>query len=667
MKLLVDAIPYDGGKSGISVYIENVVREFAALGHELTLIVEPGAGEAVTRRIRPEDRARISFLEAPRWTRRAALSMLWHLFVLPRRIKWKRYHALFVLAANRRMPGFVKIPTVAVVHDLSQYHVEAKYGPLRMFYIKRLLPRYVRKAHRVVAISRSTARDLVAHWHIPESRVTVVYNGFTPPEKFVDSSNRRFVDSSIRRFDDSLDLRHSESTNRQIDKSKNRSTLLYISRIEHPGKNHVKLIEAYGMLPREVAAAHHLVFVGGDWNGAAVVHAAAEASPYREFIEFAGFVPQDNLARIWADAAGYVFPSRFEGFGLSLLEAMAAGVPCACSRTSSLGELGEGVAELFDPESPGEIAAALSRLLSGDNAARIAAGRERAASFSWPRCAAGLLAAFPPARVFGVPIDCTTMSAALAEIKDSSIRRFVDSSICQSKDSVESSEFSESSESTNRRIDKSRNSRFFAFVNAHCLNVAYRDREYAEILRRADRVWPDGTGVRMAGRRLGFPVPENVNGTDMFPLLEGRVFLFGAAPGVAEKAAENARRLYPKMEIVGTAHGYGDEDEVVAAVNRARPDILLVALGVPLQEKWIARNLARLDCGAVIAVGGLLDFVSGRIPRAPAWMRRLGIEWFYRFLQEPRRMFRRYIIGNPLFLWRLRNPSSGASSVDNPS
>ena len=195
MKLIVDAIPYDGGKSGISVYIENLVAEFAALGHELTLIVEPGSAAGVLKRTREELRGGIALIEAPRYTKKAALSMLWHLFVLPRRIKWKNYHALVVLAANRRMPGNVKIPTLAVVHDLSQYHVEAKYGALRMFYIKRLLPRYVRKAHRVIAISRSTARDLAEYWRIPESKISVVYNGFTPPGEFVDSSIRRFVDS----------------------------------------------------------------------------------------------------------------------------------------------------------------------------------------------------------------------------------------------------------------------------------------------------------------------------------------------------------------------------------------------------------------------------------------------------------------------------------------
>ena len=583
MKILVDVIPFDGGKSGISQYALHVVCALKEAGHDLTLVTEPG----VAARFFPGFRA----VEAPGWTRRAVFSMLWHLYCLPRKIRRTGCDLMLVLAANRRALWRCPLPTVGVVHDLSQYHVEAKYDRFRMLYIKRLLPYYVRKMHRVVAISRSTANDLVRHWRIPEEKIRLVYNGFTPPAAIAHTAGAK------------------------------PSSIFYISRLEHPGKNHVGLIEAYNRLPREIAEAHPLVLAGGDWNGSEAVHAAVEASPYRAHIRLAGFVPDADLPRLWSEAAVYAFPSRFEGFGLSLLEAMSAGVPVVCSKTSSLGELGEGVAELFDPESPDEIAAALLKVLTGDNAARIAAGRARVALFSWAKCAAGLLEAVPRAEVFGVPIRCETMAEALERV------------------------------ATARDPE---HPKFFAFVNAHCLNLAYADAAYAEILRRCDVVWPDGTGVRMAGRRLGFPVPENVNGTDLFPLLSGRVFLYGAAPGVAERAAENVRAKYPRMTVVGTADGYGDECAVIEAVNRVRPDILLVAKGVPLQEKWIAAHLGELKCGCAIAVGGLLDFVSGRIPRAPLWMRRLGIEWLYRLKCEPVRMFRRYVIGNPLFLSRLR-------------
>ena len=599
MKLLVDIIPYDRGRSGISAYARHVVKELVAQGHDVTLVTEPG--------VAAEFFPGFSAIEAPGWTRRAVFSMLWHLFCLPRKIKKSGCVACLLLAANRRILRSFPLPTVAVVHDLSQYHVEAKYDAARMFYIKRVLPHYVRRAPRVVAISKSTAADLVKYWKIPEEKISVVYDGFTPPP----------LQSEVGTL---------------------RTAILYISRLEHPGKNHVRLIEAYGRLPRELASRHPLVLVGADWNGADAVHAAAEASPYRDLIQFRGFVSNEEMPRLWGEAAAYVFPSLFEGFGLSLLEAMAAGVPCACSRTSSLGELGEGVAELFDPESVDEIAASLSRLLTSDNTARIAAGRARASSFSWSRCARELLASFPKAEVFGVPLACVTMSEALSTL-------------------ISASTSSLPPLTSNLSPAPS----LFCFANAHALNIAYKDEAFAEILRNADAVWPDGTGVRMAGRHLGFPVPENVNGTDMFPLLCQRaakegvsLFLYGARPGVAEAAAAKAQADCPGLRIAGVCDGYVSDAEAIEKINAVRPDIVLVAKGMPIQEKWMATHRKDLSCRAIVAVGGLFDFVSARIPRAPKIMRRLGIEWLFRLACEPRRMFCRYVLGNPLFIARLK-------------
>ena len=186
------------------------------------------------------------------------------------------------------------------------------------------------------------------------------------------------------------------STKHQAPSTKHQapSTLLYISRIEHPGKNHVRLIEAYGKLPRALAEAHPLVIAGADWKDADVVHAAAAASPHAAFIRFTGFVPEGGMEKLWDEAGFYVFPSLFEGFGLSLVEAMARGIPCACSNNGSLGEIAGDAAITFDPESVGEIAAALERLLGEpepERAVRIARGREWIMRFSWADHAAGLV------------------------------------------------------------------------------------------------------------------------------------------------------------------------------------------------------------------------------------------------------------------------------------
>ncbi|WP_226344451.1 WecB/TagA/CpsF family glycosyltransferase [Agilicoccus flavus] len=200
------------------------------------------------------------------------------------------------------------------------------------------------------------------------------------------------------------------------------------------------------------------------------------------------------------------------------------------------------------------------------------------------------------------------------------------------------------------------------FVNPDCLNQAIDNAAYRDVLSHADRVMPDGIGIKVATGFQGIDVRENVNGTDMFPLLceqaaenDLSLFLLGARDGVASAAASEMQRRYPTLRIAGTHHGYfgpTDEAEVIDRINASGADILLVAFGVPLQEIWLDRHRDALRAGLVLGVGGLFDFYSGRIPRAPRWVREVGMEWAWRLAQEPRRMWRRYVIGNPLFLSR---------------
>ena len=212
-----------------------------------------------------------------------------------------------------------------------------------------------------------------------------------------------------------------------------------------------------------------------------------------------------------------------------------------------------------------------------------------------------------------------------------------------------------------------------AFANADCANLAARDRRYRQELEAMDWVFVDGIGMRIAGRVMQTPVRDNVNGTDLFPLLceslarsGKRLYLLGARPGVAAAAAAWAQNHYPGLQIAGTQHGYfneGDERAIIEAIRDSAADVLLVALGAPRQEDWIARNGQDCRATVVMGVGGLFDYYSGRIPRAPAWMRRHGLEWLFRMQQEPGRLWRRYLVGNIVFLartgrdWLLSLPS----------
>lgn len=198
-----------------------------------------------------------------------------------------------------------------------------------------------------------------------------------------------------------------------------------------------------------------------------------------------------------------------------------------------------------------------------------------------------------------------------------------------------------------------------AFLNAHASNLAAADDSFASALRRAT-VLNDGAGVDLASRHLhGAPFPENLNGTDFVPRLLGgltqprRVFLLGAAPGVAEAAAEELARLCPQHRVVGVHHGFFADHEASAVARRvaqAQAEVLLVAMGNPRQELFVAEHGAATGAILLVSVGALLDFLSGRVERAPRWVRRLRLEWVYRLAIEPRRMWRRYLVGNVRFL-----------------
>ncbi len=206
---------------------------------------------------------------------------------------------------------------------------------------------------------------------------------------------------------------------------------------------------------------------------------------------------------------------------------------------------------------------------------------------------------------------------------------------------------------------RARDPRVVYFANAHTLNLAWNDSEFRAVLGRADVVLNDGIGVDIYSRLAGRRFSENFNGTDLLPRLFAsadparplRVFLYGARKGRAEKAAKNIEARFPGVKVVGTMDGYA-RSSVIETINEACPDVVLVGMGNPIQEKWIDENKSLLDVGVVMGVGALIDFLSGEIERAPSWVRSIRLEWAYRLVREPKRLFARYVLGNPAFLVR---------------
>ena len=236
----------------------------------------------------------------------------------------------------------------------------------------------------------------------------------------------------------------------------------------------------------------------------------------------------------------------------------------------------------------------------------------------------------PSIEILGIPIACVDASEALMEID---------------------------------RLQHRQSPALVAYVNAHSINLASRNPTYRDILERSDLNLNDGSGVSLAARIQGRRFKENLNGSDFNVAIlrlasrhEWPVFLLGAAEGVAEKAAQRLRASIDGLNIVGTHSGYwpaSSTDQVVAAVRASGADLVMVAMGNPRQEEWLADHLDSTGARVGIGVGAFFDFTAGTVSRSPVWMNRFGIEWLWRLAQEPRRLWRRYVVGNPLFLARV--------------
>ena len=206
-----------------------------------------------------------------------------------------------------------------------------------------------------------------------------------------------------------------------------------------------------------------------------------------------------------------------------------------------------------------------------------------------------------------------------------------------------------------------------ATANAEMIMRATYDEELMQILNAADLVVPDGAGTVWAGKHLGYDFTERVAGYDLAQNLlriaaekKQRVYFFGSAPGVALKAKSKAEELYPGINVVGVSDGYfsaDDEGKITDEIKKARPHILLAALGVPKQEKWLAKHAEELAVPLAMGVGGTLDVMAGVMKRAPLWMQKAKLEWLFRGLMQPKRIGR--LMALPKFVVKVRLSKKG--------
>lgn len=365
MKIGITTLGCDGGKSGIGRYIQTLLDEFSTLGdrHQFQVYGHDAEREAFMQNVtgmvwRPV---------AQRW-KNPAQSILWHQFALP--FLASKLDVLFLPAANRRLPLVSSVPTVGTVHDFSSLHIEQKYDRSRDFYIKKILPTMIRRLDHVLTVSDCTKRDIINFCGVKEHSISVI------PLAADDS---RFYPEDRSRSRERLQAKYGLEE----------PFLLYISRIEHPGKNHIRLIKAFEDLKRREHIPHQLVFVGPDKERADEVHRAAASSPNSSDIRFFGFVQDSDLRAFYNAADVFVFPSLFEGFGLPILEAMACGTPVACSATSSLPEVAGDAAKVFDPFLERGISDSVAMLLNSPSERHtlIERGLRRAKGYTWHKTA----------------------------------------------------------------------------------------------------------------------------------------------------------------------------------------------------------------------------------------------------------------------------------------
>jgi glycosyltransferase involved in cell wall biosynthesis len=360
------------GRSGVAQYVFALLRAFRsqASGHRFTLFVLE------------QDRALFDFaadhmdiVPVPERYRPPVADIAWHQTQLPALAAELALDVLHV-PSYRRMLWQAPCARVTTIHDLAAFHVAGKYDWARMFYGRVVARKLAQRQDGIIAVSRTTARDLDKYFELDPDKVAVVANGL---------DHDRFRPAPA-----------AEAQAWAAERGVERPFFLYVSRLEHPGKNHVRLIEAFNRFKTRTGSDWQLVLGGSDWHGAEVIHRAVDQSPHAADIRRLGFVKDADLPRWYQAAGAFVYPSLFEGFGFPPLEAMACGCPVACSPRGALAETVGEAAAIFDPEDIEGLEWELTRLATDGTwrATLRAVGLKHAANYQWNKTAAATLGAY---------------------------------------------------------------------------------------------------------------------------------------------------------------------------------------------------------------------------------------------------------------------------------
>jgi glycosyltransferase involved in cell wall biosynthesis len=378
MRIGISTSVVQRGQTGIAQYLFALLRAFLPYAgqHRFTLFV---LEEDLPLFDFAKDK--MELVSVPERFRPSVKNILWHQTELPRLVRRHQLDVLHV-PSYRRLLWRKPCALVATIHDLAPFHVANKYDWKRMLYGRLVVKRLARRQDEIIAISENTARDIVTFFGLPRKGITVIHNGLEHDRFFLGS--REHAQAMIAK---SFGLKQ--------------PFFLYLARLEHPAKNHVRLISALNEFKAATRSDWQLAFGGSDWHGAEAIHAAIKQSPFAADIRSLGFVSNAVLPDLYRAADVFVYPSLYEGFGLPPVEAMACGCPVISSTRGSLGEVIGDAAAIIDPENLHSIAEQL-QLLATDEALKNrlrAAGLSQAKKFDWNRTAAETLQVYERANL----------------------------------------------------------------------------------------------------------------------------------------------------------------------------------------------------------------------------------------------------------------------------
>ncbi len=503
-----------------------------------------------------------------------------------------------------------RIPSLVTVHDLGYEHFPQAHPLLERLYLRLTTRFHVLAATHLVADSHATQRDLVSLYNAPPGKISVVPLGVAQ-ERFKPVTDHARLDAVRARY----------RTGGRF--------LLYVGTIQ-PRKNLIRVTRAFARLAADFPELT-LVLAGGRGWQADALQAEAEAWGITSRVVRPGFVEDDDLPALLSAAEVLLFPSLFEGFGLPVLEAMACGTPVITSTTSSLPEVAGDAAVMVEPTDEAQIEAAMRLLLTQPvlRAALRERGFAQAARFTWERGAA----------------EIGTLLEGLATARRASARaaRATPATIPILGLPIHNLSWDETLAAVEAMVRRG-GSHQLVTVNPEFMIRARQEPAFMDVLRRADLLLADGVGLLAAARWQGTTFKARVTGSDLTPRLAAeaarqgwRLYLLGAAPGVAEQAARHLLARHPTLDVVadGSDPAPDGPPELLARIRSHAPDILLVAYGAPKQDLWIDSFGRQTGVPVQVGIGGALDFLAGIVPRAPDGWQRLGLEWLWRLKQEP--------------------------------